>query len=1250
MKSNGAVICFQKFTLADTIGQIASIPKSPVCLGYFGRVEVKEVNTFKEYVRIASKHGANQACSRKQLMLYRLDSSLDNDVSVASDEYRENGGIPFWHSENETFGLCCCTAVNITPNTSDRKLSIKEAATQIHSALAQAKENTNANYRFAVTGLLDAEDICIIILANRYDEISNAVDSVLSLTFHGSSQCIVDNSHSILMMDTTGTTCVEKAGWEGVCADIQFSVKSEAGKAYLARVVEKLKNKAPENIKEQIFVHGQTGEYDALIHCPAELLDFEMYGDGGLISYTNNDYRNAVYQSETIVYPFGGESNKPLTRLPLPDDQDLDDLSKKVEDAVKEIKLCFLGDSETEDNDFDYIELAIYRLLKDYRRMSAYPYNSDLRKDLAVQFGASVNAIVEAARKCRGCDLSDSISSFNREFDEIVNALSQSMQAASQFDRLNFDEQAHYLQNIGSYHKVLRCYYGIIKDILRLLYTVERKENSEQALLVPLLSFGLTPIVISDKYDSKYDLNGRMVDARLISIKLPYQAIANPPKYLGILVHELFHYAAPYDRENRNRILVTFLAKIALMEFVRVVADGLDLGYAKHYGFEFCKRRKEYVDAIAELWSQEILKNNLIRCGQSDELRDEVPKYFNLTRDPNSTTYKIYYNLWINLRKQLASNLADCSFEERKVFALDIEDDGDISLITKAFERRINALTPSALESFYKLLSDSFYALGELPPDLFDVGFTLYNQNPEKKIAQYWWQIHGTQRDIFAGALYLRETTDSESTRLGLTAMRMGLFTDYWLDQLKLPLNSDSLRQCLVEWGGTKERFRKIKKQFLRNYDTYAELSYLFSDTAMELGDFVALQINKVVRDAKCREIVEKLSKFYKTYFETLDEIQRDVITKATFEDKMFNLCCDVIDAYQEQITLKDMCQIATEKKKVSSGTIKPVSRGARKPVFETTAEDSAGLSWAIHTAYRTMSGDHKLPVLWYRGQRNKNWKTLPNIMRSTDCDDNRFVNQLKNELRWARAKILPVGNDFEQADWLAFLQHNGFQTSVLDFSESLYPALFFATEDWGKDGTGTPDVDASITMFNPILFNLAMAWLEQSSNTHLDELKYYLENGKQEREENIQIPLFARDEDLDDYMHYFDWNEVDDGPARKPRAALIAKNCDRMQKQSGQFVFYDLRSDATKDASTGKKRYIGWSVEELHELYIEKIIKEGVLNPIPFIFKININHLAYKDFKEYLQAIGVGKYQVYPEFDKLAEDLKIQLGMNKTK
>ncbi len=152
-----------------------------------------------------------------------------------------------------------------------------------------------------------------------------------------------------------------------------------------------------------------------------------------------------------------------------------------------------------------------------------------------------------------------------------------------------------------------------------------------------------------------------------------------------------------------------------------------------------------------------------------------------------------------------------------------------------------------------------------------------------------------------------------------------------------------------------------------------------------------------------------------------------------------------MIDSYQTQTTLLDICSTAVIERTVCEPLTPKVSTSSKRQVFETTAEDSAGLSWAIHTAYRAMSGDHKLPVLWYRGQRNKNWKTIPNIMRRVSSGDNRFVKELRNELRWARAKILPLGNDFTQADWLAFLQHNGFLTNVLDFSESLYPALFFA-------------------------------------------------------------------------------------------------------------------------------------------------------------------------------------------------------------
>lgn len=1247
MDSNGAVVCFQKYALGNGIEKESGATKSAVCLGYFGRVEVKEVNSFKDYVRIASQHGAEQACSRKQLLLHRIDKIYDEDITISSEEYRLNGGLPFWHSEKNKSSICCCTALNITAGVLNENVYLSNVADWLFAELKKVKDLAKENFHFAITGLLGAEDLCIIILANRYDIISKAMQVLQQLTTPDKSQYVVDNCHSILMLDTTDSTAVDVAGWADTYAEIHFSLKSVAGRSYLLKVTEALKNKVSESLQDTIKLEGQTGEYDAFIKCPAFLLDKDLYGDNGLISYNNMAYRKIAYQSETIVYPFGCEENSLQPLDSYIEDSTSDRLSEKVEKAINEIKVCFLGSSSIEDNDFDYIELAIYRLLKDYRRMAAFPYNNDLRKDFAEQFMVAVNAIVEAAHKYKEPDPTQNVSLFNQTFDEIANSLSQSMQAASQFDRLNFDEQPLYLQNIGSYHKVLRCYYGIIKDILQLLYSIERKPSSGQAIIIPLLSFGLTPIVISKNYDSKIDIDGLERKARLVSIKLPYQAIANPPKYLGILVHELFHYAAPSNREKRNEIIINYLTRVALLEFLKVLATSQRLGYGKHYGVKFYNSRKSLCKFASEKWANDILTSDFIKTARSEELSAELPNYFNLQRESGSITYTYYFTIWKNLRKQLLAS-STWTDDERKIFALELEDNEDATAIAKAFAKRIRNIDSCELDSFYKLMSDCFRAIGELPPDIFDVSFVLHGEKPNEKLNQYLWQIHGTQRDLLAGAIPNPQVEDVPRAYLGITTLRIGYFINYCLDQLNQPCTSETLRTYLSAWGDSAEKFKKIKQQFIHDYSVFTDFSEFFSDVALKLSDSVSDEIKNLTRTPECVAIMNKLTGFYKQYFNLLDKLQRKTIPVDQFTNDMFAICCSLVDTYQNQSTIRDTSKIllACENLSITKEELPKESDHYSSQSYEETAEDSASLSMAIHKACRAMSCGFELPILWYRGQTNKNWKTLPNIMRGARIEHNKFLYTLQNELRWARAKILPIGNDFSQADWLAFLQHNGFKTSVLDFSESLYPALFFATEKWGKDTANPPKVDASITMFNPVLFNLAMNLLDSDTKENYEELKHYLDTGVQRSASEVQPPLFADGEDLDDYQMYFDWTVADNKLPYRPRAALIPKNCDRMKKQSGQFVFFDLNSDSKVDLS-GNRNYSHWSLESLHQEYLERLKRQGVEVPMPFLFKININHLAYRDFKDYLQAIGMGEYQVYPEFDKLAEDIKRQLGLN---
>lgn len=1254
MQSNGAVICFQKYTLGGGMsGSLTNGLDSPVCLGYFGRVDVQKVESFKEYVRIASRHGADQACSRKQLLLYRIDSKLDWEINIASDEQRQQGGLPFCYVSGVQSSLCCCTALNISTDVMSRSKDLGEIAHSLFLELQFLQKKKR--FHFAITGLLGTEDLCIILLADQYNVLSEAISTVQMLKSPADGCYVVDNSHSILMMDTSGNVAVDENGWDNAHAEIHFSLKTVAGWSYLLKVKERLTELA--GISDTVTLESRSGEYDVVVRCPATVLGKELYGPGGIISYGNKEYQRNVYQSETIVYPFGCSDMNLHSLNPPVVIQCSDTLSDVVKKDIEEIRECFLGSKAGGDSDFDYIELAIYRLLKDYRRIVAFPYSNEMREDFAEQLVTTVNAIVVAARKCAGTSEPIRLDKFNLTFDQVVNALSESMQAAGQFDRLTFNEQPSYLQNIGSYHKILRCYYGIIKDILKLLYSIEREQSNAQPVLVPLLSFGLTPIIVSQNYDSFYENAGVVKSAKLISIKLPYQALTNPAKYLGILVHEVFHYAVPSDRAKRNMLLTRCLAGVALSEFLSLLAKGQMLGSAGDYGSEFYTNNKMLFDMAVEQMSAEISASNPLHdVAKYDQLKGILRISFELDMCSQSDAYARYYVIWCNLRSQLLLSLEECNEKERKVFALDIPDGQNDDLLRTTFSKMVWAIKPEDQYMFNRILTDVMQPLGELSPDLFDVGFVLHSKDPKRKIEQFLWQLHGTQRDFSSGSVLSATQTanDMNYAFLSQASIRIGFFVDYFLNKLGFEKGDGALHQCLEQWGASIDKFQVVKSQYLHDYSTYLEYSSPFTAPVMELCEMVESEITALDQFPECVEIMTKLTDFYEQYYTVLDKFQKDISKQDEFNDAVFVLSRNLIEAYQRQDSIRSICSGTQQK---PSAALKLVQHGIRKSapekvkIYASVAGGSAELSRAICNGYSVLKPAGVMPVLWYRGQRVHGRESLPNIMRGeldnldgANADKKHFLHTMQEEFRWARASILPVGNDFTQADWLAFLQHNEFKTNVLDFSESLYPALYFAVEKWNSKNP--PKVDAVVTMFNPVLFNLAMESIEKGEIT--PELEYYLRNGSQKSGDHVEPPLFAEQENVGEYECYFDWNRDFDSKytPRCPRAALLPKNSERMKRQSGQFVFYDMQCDRKKDKNN-KFSYSSWSLEQLHKKYEDLFDEKQMEWFTPFLYNIIINHSCYQEFKDYLQAIGMQMYQVYPEYDKLAKDIKKQLGID---
>lgn len=1255
MQSNGAVICFQKYTLGgDTNGNRANKLDSPVCLGYFGRVDVQKVQNFKEYVRIASRHGADQACSRKQLLLYRIDRRLDRGIDIANDEQRHQGGLPFCDAVGEQSSLCCCTALNISPDVMSGSYGLREIANSLFSELHTLQKNKR--FHFAITGLLGTEDLCVILLADRYDVISEAISTIQKLKCTSNDCYVIDNSHSILMMDTSGNVDADQKGWDNAHAEIHFSLKTIAGRSYILKVKERLDELS--GVSNVVKLEARSGEYDVVIRCPATVLGKELYGPGGIISYGNEEYQKNVYQSETIVYPFGYSGMNIQPTISQTPTHDNDTLYNRVKKAIEEIRECFLGSITEVDSDFDYIELAIYRLLKDYRRIAAFPYSNDMREDFEEQFLSAVNAIVVVAKQCADPSIPVDLEIFNNTFDQVVNALSESMQAAGQFDRLTFDEQPSHLQNIGSYHKILRYYYGIIKDILKLLYSIEREPGNEQPVLIPLLSFGLTPIIVSHSYDSVYENAGTVKPAKLISIRLPYQALTNPAKYLGILVHEVFHYAAPSNRSKRNLLLTKCLASVALSEFLSLLARGYAFGSPGDFGSEFYGNNKPLFSMAVEQMSCEILCNNPSHdTAKYDQLKDILQSSFELALCSHLDAFERYYGIWLNIRSQMLLSPEAYNEKEQKIFALDTLNGNDDNLLRAEFAKMVESIKSEDRHAFNNVLNDVVQALGELPPDLFDIGFALYSKDPKRKIEQFLWQLHGTQRDFASGSVLSASQTqnDIKYAYLSQASIRIGFIVDYYLNELGIEKGDGALHQCLGQWGASIDKFQTVKTQYVHDYAIYLEYSNPFVAPVMELCKMVENEISALDQTPECIRIMTKLTDFYEQYYTALDNFQKDSSKQDKFNDDMFVLSRNLIEDYQLQESIRSisgrpLMQHSTITVHHPGCTIHN-SADFREKVFASVAGTSAELSRAICAGYSVMKPAGVMPVLWYRGQRVYGRESLPNIMRGSldnlegdNANKKYFLHALQEEIRWARASILPVGNDFTQADWLAFLQHNEFKTNILDFSESLYPALYFATEKWNKKKP--PEVDAVVSMFNPVLFNLAMDSVEKGEIT--PELEYYLKTGMQKNGDNVEPPLFAEQESVTAYDCYFDWNKQlnDQTGARYPKAALVPKNSERMKRQSGQFVFYDMQCDRQLDKN-GKYSYSNWSLEQLHKKYEKLFTTEQIAWFTPFLYNIVISHSCYQGFKDYLQAIGMLSYQVYPEYDKLAKDIKMQLGID---
>lgn len=113
---------------------------------------------------------------------------------------------------------------------------------------------------------------------------------------------------------------------------------------------------------------------------------------------------------------------------------------------------------------------------------------------------------------------------------------------------------------------------------------------------------------------------------------------------------------------------------------------------------------------------------------------------------------------------------------------------------------------------------------------------------------------------------------------------------------------------------------------------------------------------------------------------------------------------------------------------------------------------------------------------MWYRGIGNPDYPLVPGLYRHEDATTFEKAMALEAEQFEQFADRSPPFDDRElDSSWhdLFYMQHYGFPTRLLDWSQNPLVALYFAVEDnLTSRAKGKPETDAVIWMLNPTVWN----------------------------------------------------------------------------------------------------------------------------------------------------------------------------------
>ena len=626
------------------------------------------------------------------------------------------------------------------------------------------------------------------------------------------------------------------------------------------------------------------------------------------------------------------------------------------------------------------------------------------------------------------------------EMTRLVESVEQQTNHIAVSSKLFFKEQNAHFGYTAQYDLVIHAYYGMIKELMEEIFS-HQSSPEEQSRLFPLINFRPVHAIASEMFiesGKPSECDGE----RIIIFRLPLDAMDNILHYTPMLIHEVYHYAAPLHRKGRNEYLTligvfsllresickifrcnvddTLAKSISDKSRLTSVADVDEGDFESVYKLIDIEDLANLICSVFVRIAEDVIINTLDKNKDAVFLdisryhykkkEDEILRSWHLKAldgwlfipmedvidDHNGAKRISFENLLqlivLALRESLigiiddenAEFLADLTEEEREYFFTSVktflEQMNEAGSPSKDFMQEI---LDSADKSYSNTVEDVFFQLDEILPDCAMVSFT------GMSISGYLLQI-AINHDVNFYEINALLPTDQ---------LRYGLVIDWILARAERENIQDTLQEELEQFNKyyrtvyrmqtseedyhnevITEKAERWSEYFLSCFSDYSSSFHAVRPWLMEL---IGKHLEPIIKDCS-----NQFADIYRGYLKVLNAKEEDK------QNLLFEANLDTIKRFQAQKLITEINAV-TDAETAMRPLVYRLPELLHRSDYEYRITNYAQIHYTIDWIlnkmheYRRIENCKDYTGMWFRGVENAEFSILPSgfVHFYEDCE-----------------------------------------------------------------------------------------------------------------------------------------------------------------------------------------------------------------------------------------------------------------------